>query len=107
MATDSQGNTFVFAGTTYTATNVSVTYGGNLLDTSHLGLATNAARTYQTPALRDDELSVDYIGSGLIALGASGALSFATIGKNATVSASSVTYATGELVKGSVTLKLN
>lgn len=107
MATDSQGNTFVFSGATYTATNVSVTYGGNLLDTSHLGIASNGARTYQTPALRDDEISVDYIGTTLLALGSSGTLSFGSITKTATVSASSVTYALGELVKGSATLKTN
>jgi hypothetical protein len=36
MATDSQGNTFVFSGSTYTVTSVTVTPGGDLLDNSHL-----------------------------------------------------------------------
>ena len=42
MATDSQGSTFVFAGSTYTVTSVTVTPGGDLLDNSHLGLASGA-----------------------------------------------------------------
>ena len=54
MATDSQGSTFVFASATYTVTSVTVTPGGDLLDNSHLGLASGSNRTYQSPALLDD-----------------------------------------------------
>ena len=57
MATDSQGNTFVFSGSTYTVTQVSVTPGGDLLEISHLGLASGAGKQYQAPALLDDEVS--------------------------------------------------
>jgi hypothetical protein len=106
MPSDSQGNNFVFAGSTYIATNVGVTYGGDLLDTSHIGLASGANRTYQTPALSDNEITVDAYGATLPAIGTSGALSFATVTYTATVSASSVTYAVGELVKLNVTFKV-
>jgi hypothetical protein len=52
MATDSQGSTFVFASDTYTVTSVTVTPGGDLLDNSHLGLASGpTARTSPQPCL--------------------------------------------------------
>jgi hypothetical protein len=103
---DSQGSNFVFFGSTYTVTNVSVTFGGDLLDTSHLGLASGANRTYTSPALVDNEITVDYLGTTTIAVGNSGMLSFASINYTATCSASSVTYAVGELVKGNATFKV-
>jgi hypothetical protein len=104
--TDSQGNNFVFAGATYTATNVGVTYGGDLLETSHIGLASGASRTYISPALIDNEIAVDYLGTTLVSIGASGSLSFGGTTYTATCSASSLTYAVGELVKGNATFKV-
>lgn len=106
MAADSQGNNFVFAGSTYTVTNVTVTPGGDLLDNSHLGLASGANRTYQAPALKDDEVSCEALGSTALSIGSTGNLAFATVTYTATVSSSSVAYAVGELVKQSVTFKV-
>lgn len=106
MATDSQGSTFVFAGSTYTVTSVTVTAGGDLLDNSHLGLASGANRTYQTPALMDWEISCEALGNSVVGIGASGVLSFATTNYTATVSSSSVAYSVGELVKQSLTFKV-
>jgi len=103
---DSQGSNFVFSNSTYTVTNVSVTFGGDLLETSHLGLASGANRTYISPALIDNEITVDYFGTTTIAIGNSGTLSFASTNYTATCSASSVTYAVGELVKGNATFKV-
>jgi len=103
---DSQGSNFVFSGATYTVTNVSVAFGGDLLETSHLGLASGANRTYISPALIDNEITVDYLGTTTIAIGNSGTLSFASTNYTATCSASSVTYAVGELVKGNATFKV-
>jgi hypothetical protein len=74
MATDSQGSTFVFASATYTVTSVTVTPGGDLLDNSHLGLASGSNRTYQSPALIDDEVSVEAFGTATVAVGSSGSL---------------------------------
>jgi hypothetical protein len=76
MATDSQGSTFVFASATYTVTSVTVTPGGDLLDNSHLGLASGSNRTYQSPALIDDEVSVEAFGTATVAVGSSGSLVF-------------------------------
>ena len=106
MASDSQGSTFAFAGSTYTVTSVTVTPGGDLLDNSHLGLARGANRTYQPPALIDNELSCEAYGTAAVAIGTSGVLSFATVTYTATVSSSSVAYAVGELVKQSLTFKV-
>lgn len=106
MATDSQGNTFVFANATYTVTSVTVTPGGDLLDNSHLGLASGANRTYQAPALIDNELSCEAFGTTAVSIGTTGNLSFGGTTFTATVSASSVAYAVGELVKQSLTFKV-
>jgi hypothetical protein len=106
MAADSQGNAFVFAGSTYTATSVNVTPGGDLLDQSHVGQASGANRLYQAPALKDNEISVEALGTAIVQIGASGSLSFATVSYTATVSSSSVAYSVGELVKQSLTFKV-
>jgi hypothetical protein len=106
MASDSQGNNFVFSGSTYTVTSVTVTPGGDLLDTSHLGLASGANRTYQSPALKDDEISCEAYGTTAIAVGQSGNLVFASTTYTATASSSSVSYSVGELVKQSLTFKV-
>lgn len=106
MATDSQGNTFAFAGSTYTVTSVTVTPGGDLLDNSHLGLASGANRTYQSPALIDNEINCEAYGAAAVGIGSSGVLTFASVTYTATVSSSSVAYAVGELVKQSLTFKV-
>ena len=106
MATDSQASTFVFASATYTVTSVTVTPGGDLLDNSHLGLASGANRTYQTPALKDDEISCETLGNAVVTIGTSGVLSFASVTYTATVSSSSVAYSVGELIKQSLTFKV-
>lgn len=106
MATDSQGVTFAFAGSTYTVTSVTVSPGGDLLDQSHLGQASGANRIYQAPALKDDEISAEALGTTIVAIGTSGVLSFATVSYTATVSSSSVAYSVGELVKQSLTFKV-
>ena len=103
---DSQGNTFVFAGSTYTATNVTVTQGGDLLETSHLGLASGANRTYLSPALKDNEITVDYFGVAAVYIGSSGTLAFAGNTYTAMASGVSTVFAVGELVKGSATFKV-
>jgi len=106
MAADSQGSAFVFSGATYTVTSVTVTPGGDLLDNSHLGLASGANRTYQSPALIDNEINVEAFGTAVVTIGTSGVLSFATATYTATVSSSSVSYSVGELVKQSLTFKV-
>jgi hypothetical protein len=106
MATDSQGSTFTFSGSTYTVTSVTVTPGGDLLDQSHLGQASGANRLFQAPALKDNEISVEAFGTAIVQIGTSGALTFASVTYTATVSSSSVAYSVGELVKQSLSFKV-
>jgi hypothetical protein len=106
MASDSQGNTFVFASATYTVTSVTVTPGGDLLDETHLGIASGQGRRYQAPALKDDEISCEALGTTTVAVGTSGSLTFGGTTYTGIVSASSVAYAVGELVKQSLTFKV-
>lgn len=107
MAVDSQGNTFVFAGSTYTATSVQISLSGDPLDVSHLGLASGSYRLYQPAALIDtNELSLEAYGTTLVTVGATGNLTFGSFSYSATVASSSISYAVGELVKQSVTFKI-
>jgi hypothetical protein len=108
MPADSQGTNFVFAGSTYTVTSVTVTPGGDLLDFTHLGVASGKNRLYQTPALRDDEISIECFAatSSTVTIGSTGTLSLASVAYTATVSSVSVAYAVGELVKTSYTFKV-
>lgn len=106
MATDSQGSTFTFASSTYTVTSVTVTPGGDLLDESHLGLTSGSGRRYQSPALKDDEISCEAFGTTAVAVGTSGNLVFASTTYTAVVSSASVAYAVGELVRQSLTFKV-
>jgi hypothetical protein len=108
MPADSQGTNFVFAGSTYTVTSVTVTPGGDLLDFTHLGVASGQNRLYQTPALRDDEISIECFAStnSTVTIGSTGALKISSVSYTATVSAVSVSYAVGELVKTSYTFKV-
>jgi hypothetical protein len=106
MASDSQGNSFTFASSTYTVTSVTVTPGGDLLDESHLGIASGQGRRYQAPALKDDEISMEALGTTTVAVGTSGSLVFAGTTYTAVCSSSSVAYAVGELVKQSLTFKV-
>jgi hypothetical protein len=108
MPADSQGTNFVFGGSTYTVTSVTVTPGGDLLDFTHLGVASGKNRLYQTPALRDDEISIECFAAtnATVAIGNSATLSLAGVAYTATVSSVSVSYAVGELVKTSYTFKV-
>ena len=106
MAADSQGNSFVFAGTTYTATNVQISGSTNELDGSHIGQASGSKRLLQAAALQEsDEITLDYFGSALVARGTTGTLTIGSYTGTATCFSSSLTYAVGELVKGNATFK--
>jgi hypothetical protein len=106
MATDSQGSTFVFASATYTVTSVTVTPGGDLLDNSHLGLASGSNRTYQSPALLRRRSERRGVRNRNGCRGVVGLAVFKSTTYTATVSASSVAYSVGELVRQSLTFKV-
>ena len=107
---DSTGTTFTFAGTGYTVTNITYsltdTAANDTIDISHLGLTTGAAVQTQNRPLAGSatdtgrEVQIDFIGSAPIT---DGGLS---LSKAATVSASSITLAVNDVVKGSATFKV-
>ena len=105
---DSQGNTFIFASQTYTVTAISINYNGDVVDVTGLNVASGGARIFQGPILKSTEVQVDFLSSSpLPTIGQSGTFTAANVSGSATVSAVSLAYAVGDLVKGSVTLKTN
>lgn len=105
---DSQGNNFIFANQTYTVTAISINYNGDVVDVTGLNVALGGARIFQGPILKSTEVQVDFLSNTpLPTIGQAGTFTAGNISGNATVSAVSLAYAVGDLVKGSVTLKTN
>lgn len=118
---DSTGTTFSFGGTSFTVTNIVVTNTDpatqDLIDVSHLGLTAGNSVLTQTRPLTGSatdtgrEIVVDYLGTNIIADASTGALVLVVggstaVSKNATVSSSTLTLATNDVVRGQVTFKV-
>lgn len=107
MPSDSQGNTFVFASSTFTVTSVSISLSGDPLDASHLGQASGSYRQYAPAALlSNNELTCEAFGTTLVTVGSSGKLTFGGFTFTATCASSSLSYSVGELVKQSIAFKV-
>jgi hypothetical protein len=120
MATYSQGTSVVFAGVTYTVTNLTVNFSDvsgetDRIDVSHIGQSTGSTMlTVRRPLVGSPtgetgkEVSFDYIGSTSLAGGTIGVLSIGSggFGGTATVVSSSVTFAVNDVVRGSATLRV-
>lgn len=105
---DSQGNNFIFASSTYTVTAISINFNGDVIDVTGLNVASGGARIFQGPILKSTEVQVDFLSSSpLPTIGQTGSFTAGSVSGSATVSAVSLAYAVGDLVKGSVTLKTN
>jgi len=117
---DGSGTLVVFAGSTYTVTNVSLNFSdvsGNIdaIDISHLGQTTGSTMLTQPRPLKGSgtgdtgkEVSFDYIGKTQLIGGVSGSFtvgSFIT-GATATVMSSSITLAVNDVVRGNVTFRV-
>lgn len=105
-----QGTNFSFAGTSYSITSFTVSETSDLIDGSHLGIASGQSREYVGGFATDTEVSIDYIGDYIIAAGTSGNLTFSgtysgTTG-TATVASSSVTGSVGSLISGTATFRV-
>lgn len=111
---DSTGTTFSFGGTNFTVTSItqslSNTGGADNIDISHLGLTNGATVLTQSRPLKGSAgdtgktVSIEYIGSAVIAQGATGTLAISggiTINASATCNSSSVTLAVNDVIKGS------
>jgi hypothetical protein len=118
---DGTGTTFSFGGTAFTVTNIVVCNTDqapdDTIDVSHLGLtAGNSIRTISRPlqgSATDTgrEVVVDYLGTNIIKDASTGTLVL-TVGAStaisaaATVSASTLTFATNDAVRGQVTFRV-
>jgi hypothetical protein len=117
---DAPGTTVVFSGSTYTVTNVSISYSDvsgqtDRIDISHLGQTTGETMLTQARPLKGSatgetgkEVSFDYIGTTQLAGGTSGSFVVGTYitGATATVVSSSVTLAMNDVIRGSATVRV-
>jgi hypothetical protein len=118
---DGAGTVFSFGGTAFTVTNIVVSNtdpsADDTIDVSHLGLTTgNSVRTINRPlqgSATDTgrEVVVDYLGTNIIKDASTGTLVLTVGGSTAisaaaTVSASTLTFATNDAVRGQVTFKV-
>lgn len=119
---DSSGTSFVFSGTTFTVTNISLSFSDvsgetDRIDISHLGLTTGASMLTQKRPLigsatgeTGKELSFDYIGTNQLAGGTTGTYSLGgvvSLSGNATIVSSSLTLAMNDVIRGSATVRVS
>lgn len=118
---DSTGTVVVWSGSTYTVSNIVVTFtdpaAEDKLDISHLGLtAGNSVLTMDRPlsgSATDTgrEVVIDYIGKSLINDASTGTLTITVGGtqllsKVGTVTTSTLTLATNDAIRGQATFKI-
>lgn len=111
---DSSGTSFSFPGFTGTLTNVTWTVADNAgadnIDISHLGMTAGATVLTQSRPLKGaagdtgKTVSIEFIGTGMLAQGATGTLSVSgpiSISGAATCNSCTITLAVNDVVKGS------
>ena len=118
---DGAGTVFSFGGTAFTVTNIVVCNtdpaSDDTIDVSHLGLTAGNSILSQSRPLQGSatdtgrEVVVDYLGSNIIKDASTGTLVLTVGGSTAisaaaTVSASTLTFATNDAVRGQVTFKV-
>ena len=115
-ATTATAASFTFSGLSAKITSIDVSASAAQADVSHLGIAAGALRKFKKAPLSDSpEVKVDFIGSGLPAVGTKGVFtlvgSFNTTKANLCTKAictqASVKAAVGDLIKGSASFKLS
>ena len=119
---DSSGTTFVFSGTTFTVTNITVNFSDvsgetDRIDISHLGQTTGSTMLTQRRPLigsatgeTGKEVSFDYIGINQLAGGTTGSYALAggvSLSGNATIVSSSLTLAINDVIRGSATVRVS
>jgi len=118
---DSSGTTFVFAGTTFTVTNITINFSDvsgqtDRIDISHLGQTTGETMATQKRPLvgsptgeTGKEVSFDYIGTTQLAGGTTGSYSLtggSSLSGTATIVSSSLTLTVNDVVRGSATVRV-
>jgi len=109
---DSQGLTFSFGGASFEAilTNTKRKSSVPMIDVTPLSQASGTARKLQPGPLVDgDEITAEFMGSGSFTVGAYGALSctkLAISGLNGWITDREITAARGEILMGTITIKV-
>lgn len=116
---DSSGTTFSFAGTNYTATNITYTVADNnatdSIDVSHLAQSAGSTVLTQSRPLKGSagdtgkEVTIDFIGSSMISQGATGTLAITgglSLSVAATCKSCTVTLALNDAIRGSASFQL-
>lgn len=120
---DSSGTTVTFPGFTGSVTSITynqtenATGSPDVIDISHLGLTAGATVLNQKRPLvgqagssdTGKTISIDYIGSGILAGGATGTLAISgglSISASATVSSSSITLAVNDVIRGTAEFRV-
>ena len=119
---DSSGTTFVFSGTTFTVTNITVNFSDvsgetDRIDISHLSQTTGSTMLTQRRPLigsatgeTGKEVSFDYIGINQLAGGTTGSYALAggvSLSGNATIVSSSLTLAVNDVIRGNATVRVS
>lgn len=120
---DGSGTTLTFPGFTGTVTSITysqtetATGSPDVIDISHLGLTAGATVLNQNRPLKGNAgstdtgktVSVEFIGSGILAGGSTGTLTIAggvAVSGVATVSSSSITLAVNDVIRGSAEFRV-
>lgn len=120
---DSSGTTLTFPGFTGSVTSITynqtelATGSPDVIDISHLGLTAGASVISQKRPLQGSAgstdtgktVSIDYIGTGILAGGSSGTLSISgglSISAIATVQSSSITLAVNDVIRGTAEFRV-
>ena len=116
------GTTFVFSGTTFTVTNISLSFSDvsgqtDRIDISHLGQTVGSTMLTQKRPLvgsptgeTGKEVSVDYIGTSQLIGGTTGSYAITggvSLSGSATIVSSSLTLAVNDVVRGSATVRVS
>jgi hypothetical protein len=119
---DSSGTSFVFDGTTFTVTNLTINFSDisgetDRIDISHLGQTTGETMATQKRPLvgsptgeTGKEISFDYIGTTQLEGGDAGAYALsggASLSGNATIVSSTLTLAVNDVVRGNATVRVS
>jgi len=115
MAVDptyAQGITFVFGGSTYTATSISVSRNAGEFDVTSTEIPAGEPKRYRLSDIENCEIKVDWISGGTIPIvDKTAAFTLSSglghIGAIALCTGLSITASAGELIKGSATFKVS
>lgn len=110
-ATYATGITFTFAGSTYTATQISVSRSAGEIDCTSTDIADNGLRRFRASEVENCEIKVDWIGLTVPPVEKTAAFAISSglgaTGSVALCTGLSITATAADLIKGSATFKVS